>query len=81
MQEHLLRLNGDLKNPRRAFFARTPFSRPNREEKENGGWVGIKNKGLKPQDVASLASAGAFTATKRRFKKSKEGFFNKKIKV
>ena len=40
------------------FSARTPFSRPNRKEKENGGWVGIKNKGLKPQDVASLASAG-----------------------
>ncbi len=51
-----------------------------KEEKENGGWVGIKNKSLKPQDVASLASAGAFTATKRRFKKSKDGFFNKKIK-
>ena len=40
------------------FSARTPFSRPNREEKENGGWVGIKNKSLKPQDVVSLASAG-----------------------
>ena len=57
------------------FSARTPFSRLSKEEKENGGWVGIKNKGLKPQDVASLASAGAFTATKRRFKKSKASGF------
>ena len=41
------------------FSARTPFSRLSKEEKENGGWAGIKNKSLKPQDVASLASIKA----------------------
>ena len=61
------------------FSARTPFSRLSKEEKENGGWVGIKNKGLKPQDVASLASEGVFITTEWRFKKSKEGFFNKNL--
>ncbi len=39
----------------------------------------LKIKGLKPQDVVSLASEGVFITTEWRFKKSMDGFFNKNL--
>lgn len=40
---------------------------------------GFFNKSLKFQGWNSLANERAFTATEWRFKKSKDGFFNKNL--
>lgn len=67
-----------------SVFCEETFSRPNREEKETvAGYDFIITVIIwgecEPQEVATLASAGGFIPTKRRFKKSTNGFFNKSL--